>query len=121
VFGGTRVQPPQVFKDGYGNTSTFAVGAVHGLGAETPTQILLFLMAANLGGTGLGLLGLLMFIMGLLFMNTLLCASAAGLFSASLARPYALRALTLATSAYSIVVGAIFLLGSAGRLPSLTG
>jgi len=121
VFGGTRVEPPQVFKDGYGNTSTFVVGAVHGLGAETPTQILLFLMAANLGGTGLGLLGLWMFIVGLIFMNTLLCASAAGLFSASLARPYALRALTLATSAYSIVVGAIFLLGSADRLPSLTG
>ena len=121
LFGGTRVQPPQVFKDGYGTTSTFTVGAVHGLGAETPTQILLFLMAANLGGTGVGLLGLLMFIVGLVFMNTLLCASAAGLFSASLARPYALRALTLATSAYSIIVGAIFLLGSADRLPSLTG
>jgi high-affinity nickel-transport protein len=121
LFGGTRVQPPQVFKNGYGTTSTFVVGAVHGLGAETPTQILLFLMAANLGGTGVGLLGLLMFIVGLVFMNTLLCASAAGMFSASLARPYALRALTLATSAYSIIVGAIFLLGSADRLPSLTG
>jgi len=121
LFGGTRVEPPQIFRDGYGTTSTFVVGVVHGLGAETPTQILLFLMAANLGGTGVGLLGLLMFILGLLFMNTLLCASAAGLFSASLARPYALQALTLATSAYSIIVGAIFLLGSADRLPSLTG
>ena len=121
LFGGTRVEAPQVFKDGYGTKSTFVVGVVHGLGAETPTQILLFLMAANLGGTGLGLLGLLMFILGLLFMNTLLCASAAGIFSASLARPHAMRALTLATSAYSIIVGAIFLLGSADRLPSLTG
>ena len=54
-------------------------------------------------------------------MNTLMCASAAGIFSASLARPNALRALTLLTSAYSIVVGAIILLGSAGKLPSLTG
>ena len=40
------------------------VGVIHGLGAETPTQILLFLMAANLGGTAAGLLGLLMFILG---------------------------------------------------------
>jgi hypothetical protein len=38
-----------------------------------------------------------------------------------LAKPNALRALTLATSAYSIVVGTIFLVGSAGKLPSLTG
>jgi high-affinity nickel permease len=121
VFGGTRVEAPQVFKDGYGTKSTFLVGVIHGLGAETPTQILLFLMAANLGGTAAGMLGLLMFILGLLAMNTLMCASAAGLFSATLARPHALRALTLATSAYSIVVGTIFLLGSAANLPSLTG
>ena len=121
LFGGTRVEPPQVFKDGYGTGSTFLVGIIHGLGAETPTQLLLFLMAVNLGGTAAGLLGLLMFIAGLLLMNTLMCASAAGLFSATLGRPVALRTLTLLTSAYSIVVGTIFLLGSAGKLPSLTG
>jgi hypothetical protein len=120
IFGGTRVEAPQVFKDGYGTSSTFLVGVIHGLGAETPTQILLFLMAANLGGTGAGLLGLLMFILGLLAMNTLMCASAAGLFSATFSSPKALRALTLATAAYSIVVGTIFVLGSAGKLPSLT-
>jgi len=120
IFGGTRVEPPQVFKDGYGTTSTFVVGVVHGLGAETPTQILLFLMAANLGGTAAGLLGLLMFIAGLLAMNTLMCASAAGLFSSTIARPNALKALSLVTSAYSIVVGTVFLLGAADKLPSLT-
>lgn len=121
LFGGNRLEAPQVFRDGYGTTSTFMVGVIHGFGAETPTQILLFLMAANLGGTAAGLLGLLAFILGLLAMNTLMCASAAGLFSAIFARPTALRALTLATSAYSIVVGTIFLFGSAGKLPSLTG
>lgn len=121
IFGGTRVEAPQVFKNGYGTTSTFVVGVIHGLGAETPTQLLLFLMAANLGGTGAGLLGLMMFILGLVAMNTLMCASAAGLFSSTLSRPPAMRALTLVTSAYSIVVGVIFLMGSADRLPSLTG
>jgi len=121
IFGGTRVEAPQVFKDGYGTSSTFLVGVIHGLGAETPTQILLFLLAANLGGTAVGLLGLLMFIVGFVVMNTLMCGSAAGLFSSALAKPQAMRALTLATSAYSIVVGMIFLLGSADKLPSLTG
>src|SRR5215469_8851899 len=121
LFGGNRAEAPQVFKDGYGTSSTFIVGVIHGLGAETPTQILLFLMAANLGGTAAGLLGLLMFIVGLLAMNTLMCASAAGIFSAALARPNALRAVTLMTSAYSIIVGSIFLWGSAARLPSLAG
>lgn len=145
IFGGTRVEAPQVFKDGYGTTSTFLVGVIHGFGAETPTQLLLFLLAANLGGTAAGLLGLLMFIVGLLVMNTLMCAVAAGLFSADKILPWlsqgasdngfsraltavlaaisanALRGLTLLTSAYSIVVGAIFLLGAADKLPSLTG
>jgi high-affinity nickel permease len=146
IFGGTRVEPPQVFKDGYGTTSTFLVGVIHGLGAETPTQILLFLMAANLGGTGAGLLGLLMFIVGLLVMNTLMCGAAAGLYSMDKVLAWlapggasrnplsrmltamltalgsnALPGLTLLTSAYSIVVGMIFLLGSAAKLPSLTG
>ncbi|HET6176334.1 MAG TPA: hypothetical protein VFE61_05325 [Candidatus Sulfotelmatobacter sp.] len=121
IFGGTRVEAPQVFKDGYGTTSTFLVGVIHGLGAETPTQLLLFLMAANLGGTAAGLLGLAMFIVGLVAMNTLMCASAAGLFTSTWARPNAMRALTLMTSAYSIVVGTIFLFGVADKLPSLTG
>jgi hypothetical protein len=53
-------------------------------------------------------------------MNTLMCASAAGLFSAVLSKPKALQALTLATSAYSIAVGAIFLLGLGTKLPSLS-
>lgn len=146
IFGGTRVEAPQVFKDGYGTASTFLVGVIHGLGAETPTQLLLFLMAANLGGTVIGLLGLLMFIAGLVAMNTLMCAAAAGLFSLDKVRmrlspasrsenlvsraltaslswisAHALSGLTLLTSAYSIVVGTVFLLGSASRLPSLTG
>lgn len=120
IFGGTRVEAPQVFRNGYGTGSTFLVGVIHGLGAETPTQILLFLVAANLGGVGAGLLGLLMFICGLLLMNTLMCASAAGLFSAIVSRRRTLQAVTLATSAYSIVVGSLFLLGLGAKLPSLS-
>jgi hypothetical protein len=150
VFGGTRAEAPQVFKEGYGTTSAFLVGVIHGLGAETPTQLLLFLLAANLGGTWAGLLGLAMFILGLLAMNTLMCALAAGLFSLDKLRDWAASidtsenparnpfsrtlakgimlisdnaqgGLTLLTSAYSIVVGTIFLVGAADRLPSLTG
>src|SRR5450432_2110235 len=114
IFGGTGVEAPQIFKDGYGTSSTFLVGVIHGLGAETPTQLMLFLMEANLGGPAAGLLGLLA-------MNTLMCASAAGLFSSAWAGPRTTQALTLLTSTYSIVVGAIFLFGAADKLPSLTG
>jgi high-affinity nickel-transport protein len=121
VFGGSREQAPQAFAQGYGNSSTFLVGVIHGLGAETPTQLALFFMAAKLGGTAAGLLGLGMFIAGLVVMNTLMCASAAGLFTVVFTGPRAMQAITLLTATYSIAVGAIFLLGSAGRLPSLGG
>jgi cytochrome c biogenesis protein CcdA len=122
VFGGGRgAQAPEAFAQGYGNSSTFLVGVIHGLGAETPTQLALFFMAAKLGGTAAGLLGLAMFIAGLLVMNTLMCASAAGLFTVVFTGPRAMQTITLFTAAYSIAVGAIFLLGSAGRLPSLNG
>jgi hypothetical protein len=40
------------------------VGVIHAPGGKTPTQILLFQMAANLKGASAGLLALLMFILG---------------------------------------------------------
>jgi high-affinity nickel permease len=121
IFGGGRAQPQEIFQQGYGSTSAFLVGVIHGLGAETPTQLALFFIAAKLGGTAAGLTGLLMFILGLLVMNTLMCASAAGLFTAAFARPGLLRGVTLLTAAYSMVVGAVFLLGASGKLPPLSG
>jgi hypothetical protein len=121
VLGGSRCEQPQLFHDGYGTGSTFIIGMIHGFGAETPTQLLLFLLAANLGGAAKGFLGLSLFIAGLLLMNTLMCASAAGIFIGGASKPFLLRSVTALTSAYSVVVGVIFLLGSANILPSLTG
>ena len=121
IFGGTRVEAPQVFKDGYGTGSTFLVGVIHGLGAETPSQLLLFLLAANLGGISRGFLGLAMFLGGLLLMNTLMTASAVGIFGASAAKPRLMRFVVALTATYSLIVGAIFLFGSAAALPPLGG
>ena len=66
-------------------------------------------------------MGLGMFIGGLLLMNTLMCASAAGLFAVVFDHPKAMQTMTVLTAAYSIAVGTIFLLGSAGSLPALHG
>jgi hypothetical protein len=121
ALGSSRPQQPEVFRNGYGASSTFLIGVIHGVGAETPTQLLLFLLAANLGGAALGFLGLSMFIAGLIIMNTIMCASAAGIFIGGASRPLVAQSLTVLTSAYSVVVGVIFLLGSANVLPALTG
>ena len=94
---------------------------IHGLGAETPTQLLVFLLAANLGGVGKGFLGLSMFIAGLLLMNTLMTAGAAGLFQVGTMRPWLQRTLMGVTAAYSLVIGVVLVLGGASMLRALGG
>lgn len=99
--------------------SVFVIGVVHGLGAETPSQLLIFLLAANLGGPALGMLGLGMFLAGLLTMNLLMTASVAGVFGVSSHRPRALRVVSALTAVYSLVMGAVFLAGRSSLLPAL--
>lgn len=103
----------------YNWKSVLIIGVVHGLGAETPSQLMIFLLAANLGGVGKGFVGLTMFIIGLLAMNTVMTASAVGLFGFSSRLPRLQRVVTALTAIYSLAVGAIFLFGSSGLLPPL--
>jgi high-affinity nickel permease len=112
---------PEPFSWNYSGGSVFLIGVLHGLGAETPSQLMLFLLAASLGGTTRGLMGLLAFAVGLVTMNTLMTASLGGIFGAGLHRPVFYRWVAVAGAAYSFVIGVIFLLGSSGRLPSLGG
>ena len=104
----------------YDAKSVLLIGVVHGLGAETPSQLMIFLLAANLGGVGKGFIGLAMFIVGLLIMNTLMTASAVGLFGFSGRLPRFQFAVTALTAIYSLSVGAFFLFGSSDLLPALT-
>jgi hypothetical protein len=121
LFGGAPDEKPQDTREPYSPKSVFVIGVIHGLGAETPSQLLLFLLAANLGGVARGFLGLAMFLAGLLVMNTLMTASAVGIFGASAAKPRLLRFVVGFTAAYSLIVGTIFLFGSSGLLPPLGG
>lgn len=118
-FRNPTLPQPDAFRFDYSNASVFFVGILHGLGAETPSQLLLFLLAAQLGGTTQGLLGLLCFVLGLLAMNTLMTASAGGVFASSSNLP---RLQTIATSlavAYSAIIGTLFLFGISDKLPAL--
>jgi hypothetical protein len=103
----------------YTGPVAFGIGVIHGLGAETPSQLALFLLAANLGGVARGIGGMGMFLAGLLIMNTLMTASASGLFRGAAPHPGAMRFFVGLTAVYSFVVGWIFLFGASGLLPSL--
>jgi len=109
AFSPRPLQPQRA--SGIGKAPAILVGIIHGLGAETPTQLMLFLLAANLGGFAKGLLGLGAFLTGMLVMNTVMCAAAAGLFRASTRRPRAFQWVAGVSAAYSVVVGVVFLAG----------
>ena len=112
---------PEPFVWNYNGGSVFAIGILHGLGAETPSQLMLFLLAASLGGTAHGFMGLTAFAVGLVLMNTAMTASLGGIFGAGLHRPVFYRWAAVAGAVYSFTIGIIFLLGSSDRLPALGG
>jgi high-affinity nickel permease len=111
----------EVFRWNYNGNSAFLIGMIHGLSAETPTQIVVFLLAANLGGLRNGFLALAIFLTGLLTMNTLMTAAAAGIYSFSVRKPALLRAVSCMTAAYSVGTGVVFLFGASSLLPRLGG
>jgi High-affinity nickel-transport protein len=121
VMASERAPAPERRSGPYSRGSVFAIGVIHGLGAETPSQLLLFLLAANLGGVALGLLGLSVFLAGLLVMNTLMTASAVGILGLSAAKPSLLRFVIGAAAAYSVGVGGVFLFGISRVLPKIGG
>jgi high-affinity nickel permease len=109
----------KLFENGYGPKSTFVIGMIHGVGAETPTQLGLFLFAAGVGGRLIGIAGVFIFVLGVLVTNTLMCAASVGLFRVSFQRRNIYRGIAGVTAVYSLVVGVLFLFGGADLLPPI--
>jgi high-affinity nickel-transport protein len=105
----------------YGRATAFGVGMIHGIGAETPTQLLIFLTAAGAGGPLVGVLVLGTFIVGLVLSNSVITlGSSLGYLEAS--RNFALYAtVAVVTAVFSLVIGILFVLGREGVLPAFFG
>jgi high-affinity nickel-transport protein len=105
----------------YGRGTAFGVGMIHGVGAETPTQLVIFLTAAGAGGPLLGELLLATFLLGLLASNSLITlGSAYGYMGAS--RNWRLYVtVAVLTAVFSLVIGTLFILGKGSLLPVLGG
>jgi high-affinity nickel-transport protein len=110
---------PERFQWMYNGKSVFVIGMLHGVGAETPSQLALFFLTANLGGVSRGMLGLAAFCVGLVAMNALMTATMGGAFSATGHNPRFYRVIAWAGAAYSCAVGVIFLFGISDVLPAL--
>ena len=97
------------------------LGVAHGIGAETPTQVVVFVTAAHVAGTAGAVLLLGLFIAGIFVSNTLTAGAAAfGYLNVQRNfRVYAAVALT--NAAVSFGIGLVFLAGWAGGLPPILG
>lgn len=105
----------------YGRPTAFGVGMLHGIGAETPTQVVIFVAAAGVGGTAAGVAMLVAFIAGLVSSNTLIAlAGTFGFLSATKSWPVYV-AISVVTAAASLFVGTVFLLGGDSILPAPFG
>jgi high-affinity nickel-transport protein len=117
------LEKPASFAFNYNGPSIFAIGVLHGVGAETPSQLMLFLLAASLGGPSRGFLGLLAFGAGLVTMNAIMMACLGGVFRrstrASSRSASAQRWIVALGAVYSLAIGAIFVAGSSAKLPPL--
>jgi len=105
----------------YSRWTALGVGMIHGIGAETPTQVLVFLSATGAGGRTAGVIVLLAFIVGLLSSNALITlGSTYGFLGAS--KNFTIYAtVAVLTGVFSLVIGSIFLLGKTTILPALFG
>jgi hypothetical protein len=105
----------------YGRGTAFGVGMLHGIGAETPTQVVIFLTAAGAGGPIAGIVILVVFLIGLLSSNTLITfGSAFGFVTAS--KNWTLYVtVAVLTATASLIIGTLFLLGKGAVLPALFG
>ncbi|TAJ99135.1 MAG: hypothetical protein EPO36_12645 [Chloroflexota bacterium] len=103
----------------YGPRTALAVGMIHGVGAETGTQVLLIAAIGGASSQGLGLPMMLAFIAGLLVANSLIVVITATGFIASRARERLYIVIGVVAGTFSLVIGLLFLFQLEGALPAI--
>jgi len=104
----------------YGERTAYTIGLVHGIGAETGTQVLVIATAVGAGSKTMGVAALLAFVVGLLISNSIITVtSSAGFVSARRRRALYIVAGLLA-AVFSLVLGVLFLVEAGGVLPDLS-
>ena len=105
--------------DQYGPKTAYAVGLIHGIGAETGTQVLIIATAVGAGTKAMGVAALLAFVAGLLLSNSFVTVATAAGFVSARRRQLVYVLAGLLAAVFSLVIGLIFLLEAGGMLPDL--
>lgn len=117
LHGHVHAEPMEM--SSYGPRTAFGVGMIHGIGAETGTQVLLIAAIGGAASVGLGIPMMLAFIAGLVITNTAIVLVTASGFVASQSRRWIYVVVGVLAGAFSLVIGIAFLLGIESVLPSL--
>jgi high-affinity nickel permease len=95
------------------------IGFIHGIGAETPSQMLLFAAVVGTGTTLDGVTTVLSFAIGLLVSHLIIVLISVFGYAKVVSRPIVFRSIGVVTSIYSIVLGVLYTFGLGEWLPSI--
>ena len=115
LHGHDHVEPVEM--SAYGPRTAFGVGMIHGVGAETGSQVLIIAAVGGAAGVGLGIPMMVAFIIGLLISNSIIVFVTATGFVASQLRNRIYLVIGILAGAFSLGVGLLFLVGAEGVLP----
>jgi high-affinity nickel permease len=117
IHGHEHVDPLEM--SSYGARTSFGVGMIHGIGAETGSQVLLIAAVGGASSAGLGVPMLFAFVVGLLISNFGIVLISSVSFVSSQARERLYVAVGAVAGLFSLVIGTIFLFGLNDSLPDL--
>src|SRR6188508_2984498 len=117
LHGHEHVEPLEM--SSYGPKTAFGVGMIHGVGAETGTQVLLIAAVGGAASAGLGIPMLFAFVLGLLISNFAIVVLTSVGFVASQTRERIYVVVGLVAGIFSLIIGTIFLLSLDGMIPAM--
>jgi high-affinity nickel-transport protein len=110
---------PPAFSQQYGAATAYGVGLIHGVGAETGTQVLIIATAVGAGSKIAGVGALVAFVVGLLISNSIVTLMSTVGFFSSRGKQRIYVAVGVIAAVFSLFVGVVFLLQAGGSLPDL--
>jgi high-affinity nickel-transport protein len=117
LHGHEHVEPLEM--SSYGTRTAFGVGMIHGIGAETGTQVLLIAAVGGAASAGLGIPMLFAFVLGLLISNFAIVLLSSVGFVASQMRERIYVVVGLIAGVFSLALGLVYLFGADAIVPDM--
>ena len=117
LHGHEHVEPLEM--SSYGPRTAFGVGMIHGIGAETGTQVLLIAAVGGAASAGLGIPMLFAFVLGLLLSNFAIVVLTSVGFVASQTRERIYVVVGLVAGLFSLILGTIYVLSLDAIVPEM--